>query len=161
MATFEKVARIQDAVEVSTSLFPDGSGASLIFTNLETRVGGVKDGPRVATRLCTLTLPLRDHTSDCVVKQQLRGNAIRTAHTRAILFARLAGQTLVKELDEGTGGSDFFFDVDSTIPAGSSYVATLLLVAESESDAPGEYALVTLDSMELLLQAGAATRTPA
>lgn len=141
---FEKGARLQDVVTVSTGISPDGNEAALLFANLEVRTQG-RGAPLVATRTVSLSLPLAENDTDRKVLQHIRGHVSSTYGARLILLAQLSGKTFLVDLPPDK--EDVFFQqFESTVPAGQPYQATFFLLAERNSDlAEGTLVVETLD----------------
>lgn len=164
---FAGTADLPDKVQMVTNFSRDQQAVTVVFRNLQAASGGVKGMPLVDTRIATVSLPL-DGKDATRLTQDIRGYYNVVGKARAVLIVQAAGKTTTVDLKKsavkppkpdkdkpreprpGEGTTGYFFEhrIEGTVPAGTSYQVTFVLLVERDVDADDAGGLLVIDSFD-------------
>ena len=159
-AAFADAVDLVDQVLAHWTLAPGGTGVAIRFRNLEAGFDGLRAGPSDARKSVTLRIPLRTKAKEAVaVRQVIRGTARLDPGTKATLLIQSPAGVTTVDLSRRVG-HEFVAEVQGTIPAGSGYQATLILLLSDEHHRVGRDVRVVIESLDLELAPNAKNPKP-
>ncbi len=148
---FKGETRLENVVDMYSSVSPDREVVTNVFDNLILDLGGSKQG-QVSTQVISLVTPVESDI-DLTVRLRLDGYVSMDAGVRATLVVHHAGQTTLVDLSEGPCSEE---DIDqsfsSPLPAGVDYRVTLFLLIERDTDDRDVGGLLTINTLEAVLE---------
>ncbi len=152
MAKFGNATQEENPVQIVSTVSPDGSAISLLFSFLSTNSGRLpgKDN-RISTYSVSFKIPLTDNSKDLHVKNDIRGFVRTPEGTKATLFMHLCGKTTVINWPNSNSPNENFIEtVMHTLPKGKEYLGTLFLLTERDSENVEE-ALFAFDTLDITI----------
>lgn len=185
---FQGTADLVDEIQIAKGVSEDQHATTVIFRNLQAAVGnagGIVVSKRsISVELpvvsgghdvrvvqdirgfvdvqgkarAILVVQAAGKTTVIDLSKPADGAAKKATKSKSVQQASEQALKATKKEDPPASGQDFVHRIETTLPAGRSYLATFFLLVERDSDADENSALATVDSLDVELSASQPTK---
>lgn len=137
----------------------DRQAATIIFNNLTVALNSTHH-QLTAARIVSLSIPLENNTHGVCPINGVSGHVSMNGSAKALLLIRTGGNTALFDPNEGkkkeqaqtySDSFDFVHSFESTVPVGTDYRISFVLLVELDASDPEVSALLTIDSLDIEL----------